>query len=41
MTAPEETEPVPIWRKCMICGERFDENKDPNHLDACRDSIKP
>lgn len=39
MSAPEE--PTPIWRECLMCGERFDEVKDPQHLEACRDARKP
>ena len=33
--------PAPARILCMMCGERFDEQKDPNHLEACRDARKP
>lgn len=26
---------------CPICGEQYDDDKDPYHLENCRDSIKP
>lgn len=37
--APEDTSP--LWRNCPMCGERFDERKDPNHREACLDARKP
>jgi hypothetical protein len=30
----------PKWEKCFICGERFDPEKDPNHRENCRESVR-
>jgi hypothetical protein len=37
----DDPKPEPVYKKCLICGERYDEQKDPWHLDQCRDSVKP
>lgn len=26
---------------CVLCHENYDEEKDPYHVDACRDALKP
>ncbi len=26
---------------CHLCGEQYDEEKDPYHLEACREAQKP
>lgn len=45
MTPQLEEEPAPeqkpVWKNCQMCLERYDENKDPNHLEWCRDARKP
>lgn len=28
-------------KKCHLCGESYDEAKDPYHLQACIDASKP
>lgn len=30
-----------VWKYCPMCQERYDEEKDPNHLEGCRDACKP
>lgn len=31
----------PDWKFCSLCHEYFDEAKDPNHREACRDANRP
>ncbi|MDD5301527.1 MAG: hypothetical protein PHS14_00345 [Elusimicrobia bacterium] len=40
MNGPEIV-PEPVWKYCPMCLERYDEQKDPNHLEGCRDARKP
>ena len=46
---PIETTLPPDWLerpakhllRCPICGELYDPEKDPYHLEACREAMKP
>lgn len=34
-------EKPPVKKRCVLCGEQYDEEKDPYHVEACRESSKP
>lgn len=36
--APQPTSPK---KRCVLCGEDYDDSLDPYHLEACRDARKP